>query len=253
MDLAGSERNYETHAMTAAEHRESAAINKALFALKDCFRAAAKARTAPLSSSRIPFRSSSLTRVLRDCFVNPSHKTAIIAAVSPASSDMIHSLNTLDHVTMMAPHLCVEAGKGEGPKGRRVTQACALSDAAHAVVLDVPMRRSRRGAASDDDELEWQGTPVEEWTPGQVRSWIANAHNGRFAQMVLPPNTDGRKLLQLSVRELSNLVEEDRRVARGDGQVAWSITSAAKISRALFAALRDEQQHLSGYRGTADY
>jgi kinesin family member 2/24 len=39
VDLAGSERNYETSAFTAADHRESAQINFALMALKDCFRA----------------------------------------------------------------------------------------------------------------------------------------------------------------------------------------------------------------------
>ena len=38
VDLAGSERNYETTQMTAAMHHESANINKALMALKDCFR-----------------------------------------------------------------------------------------------------------------------------------------------------------------------------------------------------------------------
>jgi hypothetical protein len=37
--LAGSERNYETSAFTAADHRESAEINFALMALKNCFRA----------------------------------------------------------------------------------------------------------------------------------------------------------------------------------------------------------------------
>lgn len=39
VDLAGSERNYETSAFTAADHRESAEINFALMALKNCFRA----------------------------------------------------------------------------------------------------------------------------------------------------------------------------------------------------------------------
>jgi kinesin family protein 2/24 len=38
VDLAGSERNYEVTQMTAAQHRESADINKSLMALKDCFR-----------------------------------------------------------------------------------------------------------------------------------------------------------------------------------------------------------------------
>lgn len=39
VDLAGSERNYETTQMTAAQHKESAHINFALMALKNCFRA----------------------------------------------------------------------------------------------------------------------------------------------------------------------------------------------------------------------
>ena len=39
VDLAGSERNYETTKMTGAQHKESADINFALMALKDCFRA----------------------------------------------------------------------------------------------------------------------------------------------------------------------------------------------------------------------
>ena len=41
VDLAGSERNYETLQMTAKQHLESADINTALMALKDCFRATA--------------------------------------------------------------------------------------------------------------------------------------------------------------------------------------------------------------------
>ena len=34
MDLAGSERNYETRQMTAQQHRDFAEINKSLMALK---------------------------------------------------------------------------------------------------------------------------------------------------------------------------------------------------------------------------
>lgn len=41
VDLAGSERNYETLKMSAKDHAESADINTALMALKDCFRASA--------------------------------------------------------------------------------------------------------------------------------------------------------------------------------------------------------------------
>lgn len=39
VDLAGSERNQDTLHYSAADHMESADINKALNSLKDCFRA----------------------------------------------------------------------------------------------------------------------------------------------------------------------------------------------------------------------
>ena len=52
VDLAGSERNYEVTQMTSAQHRESAYINKALMALKDCFRAYAKNKQAQTRQSR---------------------------------------------------------------------------------------------------------------------------------------------------------------------------------------------------------
>ena len=175
VDLAGSERNYETIKMTAAMHRESAQINKALMALKECFRAHHHLRrgrsrishtialpmtrtsvkhrssnrggrtsgraggragkgegkgagkgegkggaasgdvevelltydrtsTSVVSSNvRPPYRASMLTRVLRGSFEDAAHRTAVIATVSPTSTDMHHTLNTLDHVCLMSP------------------------------------------------------------------------------------------------------------------------------------------------------
>jgi kinesin family protein 2/24 len=85
VDLAGSERNYETTKMTAAMHRESAEINFALMALKDCFRCyhalSTGQKTIQRTQSRCvdsahdkdivrpPFRASLLTRVLRESFI----------------------------------------------------------------------------------------------------------------------------------------------------------------------------------------
>lgn len=66
------------------------------------------------NSVRIPYRETLLTRVLKDCFTVPSsggvgtareHRTTIVATVSPTSTDLVHSVNTLDHVVKMAPQL----------------------------------------------------------------------------------------------------------------------------------------------------
>ena len=142
--------------MTPAQHKESAAINTALMALKDCFHAfhvqlekvhiktssnefisqiltlqpmkkAAPANSAPIQfnsaaakmdavaakgikgkktgSVRVPFRASKLTQVLRESFTDPSHRTLVITAVAPTSTDLLHTLNSLDHVVLMAPPL----------------------------------------------------------------------------------------------------------------------------------------------------
>jgi len=113
--------------------------------------------------------------------------------------------------------------------------------------------------------LAYTRKAVHAWTGAHVCAWLANAHGGRFAQVVVPLGTDGRKLLQLSVRRLTELVQDSERLGRGGatplppppaavpeaatgqgsqaaGEVGWYIASQAKIGRALFAALRDEQR-----------
>ena len=133
VDLAGSERNYETMKMKDKKLlRESAEINKALSALKNCFRAyhaLSRGQTrmyhreprtmrggdvewVPISTNRkksvvstkvkAPYRHTMLTRVLKHCFDGHGHRTAIIATCSPTTTDLEHTLNTLKHVSLMA-------------------------------------------------------------------------------------------------------------------------------------------------------
>lgn len=63
-----------------------------------------------LAVARPPYRASLLTRVLKECFASEDahgakHRTLLIATVSPSPTDMQHSINTLEHVLLMAPHL----------------------------------------------------------------------------------------------------------------------------------------------------
>jgi hypothetical protein len=268
VDLAGSERNYETLRMTAAMHRESADINYALMALKDCFRAynaqcsgsktmqRSRSRCSSsindLSPARAPYRASLLTRVLRECFVGSDtgngaassqgvhceagrdrvpdtvaadarrardtiarHMTTIITTISPTPTDMQHSINSLDHVVLMAPR---------------------LQEQVRSVTVEVPIN----GAALSH-------IPIEEWTTAQVNIWLATAEGGRFSQLALPPGMTGAGLMQLNLVSLSALFEGQLRSARQDEEgVAWVVQGEGNrhtyLGRALWAALRRQQQ-----------
>lgn len=88
IDLAGSERGADTVDCHRQTRIEGAQINKSLLALKECI------RSLDQNHRHVPFRGSKLTEVLRDSF-NGNCRTVMIGAVSPASHNCEHTLNTL--------------------------------------------------------------------------------------------------------------------------------------------------------------
>ena len=276
VDLAGSERNYETTKMTHLQHKESAQINLALMSLKDCFQSfhkclvASNSKKFPLRSNstsdididnnknlysnnnnninisnsnslkinnknqsdnnisnnislkthRIPYRASLLTRVLKSCFTSGwNHRTVIIVTISPSPIDLQHTLNSLDHVVLMSPPLQMFTDN---------------------VTVEVPLP----GSALSHK-------PVQCWTNSQLQAWLGTANNGSFAHLTLPPGMDGQQLMALNEGSLAELFAGQLRVARQEGEgAAWVIAEDetrrhANIARALWSALRREQQAAS--------
>uniref|UniRef100_A0A7S1BTT2 Kinesin-like protein n=1 Tax=Corethron hystrix TaxID=216773 RepID=A0A7S1BTT2_9STRA len=91
VDLAGSERGSDTKSHNRQRRTESAEINKSLLALKECIRALDNGG----GQSHVPYRSSKLTLVLKDCFTSPLARTTMVATVSPGASSCDHTINTL--------------------------------------------------------------------------------------------------------------------------------------------------------------
>ena len=150
-------RRYETVRMTAADHRESAAINTSLMALKDCFRAyhytatgvasspeeskgikaaaakATPARTRSEKSSasfkrslhdplaKAPYRACALTRVLRECFEEGTGQSSIA----------VMSVWGRDRTRALLPH----AGRGITPPERAVADEPPPTQCTAAVCL----------------------------------------------------------------------------------------------------------------------
>jgi kinesin family member 2/24 len=93
VDLAGSERGADTKTHNAQRRGESAEINTSLLALKECIRALDD--SIKKGEKHVPYRSSKLTLILKDCFTSDSAMTSMIATVSPGASAADHSINTL--------------------------------------------------------------------------------------------------------------------------------------------------------------
>ena len=90
IDLAGSERGKDTASGDRVQRMEGSEINKSLLALKECIRALGRG-----DGSHVPFRGSTLTKVLRDSFIGDKSKVCMVAMVSPTHSDVENTMNTL--------------------------------------------------------------------------------------------------------------------------------------------------------------
>jgi kinesin family protein 22 len=91
IDLAGSEDNKRTNNI-GARMEESCAINKSLFVLGQVVEALNK------NLPRIPYRDSKITRFLQDSLGGNS-QTLLIACVSPHSTNLYDTYNTLNFAT----------------------------------------------------------------------------------------------------------------------------------------------------------
>jgi hypothetical protein len=168
------------------------------------------------------YRASLLTRVLKECFSVPTmeeflsgriHKTTIIATVSPAAVDAHHTINTLDHVSLMDPEL------------QRLAQSADV---------EIP----KGGAALST-------TPLSMWSSTEVNAWLSTVENGRFSYLAVPPNFTGADLLKLDAKSMSTLFSHQfRRARKQEEGEAWTEEAGTArhdaISRSLWGLLRRE-------------
>lgn len=123
VDLAGADYDHRS----GTEQKESAAINKSLLSLKECFRSLAK-----VSQAKAKFRDSKLTRLLEDSLApsacskrrNAESVSVMLVNVSPAEHLSKMTLNTLRYGQMFAaadkPR--PSASVAERPRGANASQ-----------------------------------------------------------------------------------------------------------------------------------
>jgi len=260
VDLAGSERNHETLQMSARDHAESADINSALMALKDCFRASsAQAKGASVAVRASAECRKTKVRVAESSYEGhcgstsathaPAEESKAGARAAPAKrppkasapSGSVH-IPFRAHILTRVLKDCFVTPASESRTTVVATVSPSPVDLVHSLntlehaVLMCPKLETYRTSTTVD--IPVVGTlrssePMEKWSAAQVQSWLATADNGRFCMLQVPQELDGKGLCSLNSSSLSALFEGTLRQARmgGEGN-AWVVGVDAPDSAA---------------------
>ncbi|KAJ8598660.1 hypothetical protein CTAYLR_003065 [Chrysophaeum taylorii] len=179
VDCAGSERSQDSMYHDAQRRKESAEINQSIYALKECIRVhnsrkrgGAAARAAP-----VPFRSSALTRVLREALESDEAHLGVLATVSPAATDAEHSVSTLRTVCQLA---------GWPQK---------LLDSCSSTPVEVP--KLPQPAPNAFSLRRKKAVLPKSWTAAQLAAFLER-YDSRAATRVIETDLDATNLLRMS-------------------------------------------------------
>lgn len=173
VDCAGTERRKDSMHHSRERQQEGADINASLHALKECIRHFATRRSVPAHA----YRASNLTKILADAFLCAGEaRLAAICTASPCVSDTEHTLTTL------------RTGMVLGGRGPEHSEKEPL----------VELLREQRGPRQ---------LHPKQWSPEQVRTWLAEVDRGQFANVLtaLPSDFTGQMLVRVTEARCTQL------------------------------------------------
>jgi len=221
VDCAGTERKEDSAHHTADRRKEGAEINASLHSLKECLRAiaaaesqraaAAAAGEAPPRRPHVPYRASTLTRVLAESFTHPRGLVGVLATVSPGCTDTEHTLHTLHTVTAM----------------------CGL---------DVLTKEVRTEVAPAAPLLPPPPAAPKEWHHDALVAWMANLRGGRFRAQAaaLPSDLRGKDICRKPANYFTQVL------CGGDEELGGRLY--ADLHAEMEAASRLKLQHVKQMR-----
>lgn len=223
IDLAGSERGSDTANSNKQTRMEGAEINKSLLALKECIRAMGQKK------DHTPFRGSKLTQVLKASFVGRNCRTVMIANVSPASSNVEHTLNTLRYSDRVKE---IKKGipgsqpgtslKRKGIGGRRATFSNGIGD------------RSDRLVSEDSVPVSATIAPLKRTTPALSTGTPVPSPRKPTA-IAQPP---ARQSSQLATRLVESVVESVESTSSPEWTNSSESEASSDMSNGPVTALR---------------
>lgn len=166
IDCAGSERRNDSFYHSHDRQKESNEINSSLWALKECLRARASGGS---KNGPVPYRSSSLTRILRESLERQDAHLCVIGTIAPNATDTEHSIDTLKTIT----HLIEE--KMEEMKTREVAE---------------PSNRVQNCPHSPKN-----------WSHQQLLEWL---RSNQFLEKRVPDHIDGKQAMKMGRIQLQH-------------------------------------------------
>ena len=157
IDCAGSERRNDSLYHNSERQKESAEINASLYALKNCIRA--RCEMAEKANTFIPYRSSLLTRVLRESFERDTALLSIIATAAPNATDTEHTMETLKTISTIVGT-------------EKNIQVLGTEEVKKAHVLREKVGGG--GGASKKRTVE-----PKKWSHEDLKRWLKMSHGGR--------------------------------------------------------------------------
>ena len=177
IDCAGSERRQDSLHHSSARQRESAEINASLWALKECIRARALNSSGSAKRSDgsggnvvVPYRSSNLTRLLRESFEREGARLCVIATVAPNATDTEHTCETLKTVSSIVGS---ESLIEEGEAGEVQPQ-------------------------STMKDLKERVSPPKQWDHEKLMKFLAR----KKIDLGVPDNIDGKAIMRMNVQQI---------------------------------------------------
>jgi kinesin family protein 2/24 len=189
IDCAGSERRNDSLYHSKERQMESNEINASLYALKECIRARVNSKNKP--NTYIPYRSSLLTRVLRESFEDPNAFLSIIATAAPTATDTEHTMETLKTVSTIVG---LETRIAEGDN--------TFVSPAHELRQNIVNKEGGQGGKADGGPA---GVMPVKWSEMQLRNWLVKSNGGMFScvEAKLKKGDNGKFMMSLTAAKMA--------------------------------------------------
>ena len=247
VDLAGSERADPNAARTkklVQLKKEGSNINQSLLTLRLCVQRLAKASgEASEPVGHVPYRDSKLTRILQPALAGPG-RTAIVAAVTPASSHVNETYSTLNFVAV-AKSVKMEARVNRTGAGSKTHDSEALKELQAVVAAEAIRRKSLE--EEHERVLEEMSNVGARLSAAESRA-AAAAAAAEFAERAAASARERAKAADAR----ADAAEKERDATAAHAATAASRFMEAKTgSRADAAALREALEALEAEKAKA--